>query len=160
MHLIHPSVLKIGLPILAVLIIVMHVLKTKNKYKGGIKAANTYFVKNLDAYKTRKKLYTVLSIVMEVCIVASVVASLVLVSRPAKKETVSNGTKKRDIFLCMDVSYSLFELNYELVENLEAVVDGLDGDRFGICIFNTSSVLYVSMTDDYDFVKSKLEEIK
>ncbi len=160
MHLIHPNVLKIGLPVLAVIIILMHVLKLKIKYKGGIKAANTYFVRNLDTYKTRRKLYTILSIVMEVCIVATAAASLVLVSRPAKKETVSNGTKKRDIFLCMDVSYSLYELNYELVESLEGVVDGLDGDRFGICIYNTSSVLYVPMTDDYDFVKGKLEEIK
>jgi hypothetical protein len=60
----------------------------------------------------------------------------------------------------MDVSYSLYDLNYDLVENLEGVVSGLDGDRFGICIYNTSSVLYVPMTDDYDFINSKLEEIK
>jgi hypothetical protein len=50
----------------------------------------------------------------------------------------------------MDVSYSLYELNAELVDSLEDVVAGLDGDRFGVCIYNTSTVLYVPMTDDYD----------
>ena len=60
----------------------------------------------------------------------------------------------------MDVSYSIYDLNYDLVESLEGVVSGLDGDRFGICIYNTSSVLFVPMTDDYEFINSKLEELK
>jgi len=160
MHLIHPLVLKIGLPVLTVAIIALHVIKRKIKYHGGIKAANTGFVKNLGIYKSRKNLYTFVSIVMELCIITSMVASLVLIARPAKKETVNNGTKKRDIFLCMDVSYSIYELNAGLVDSLQDVVSGLDGDRFGVCIYNTSTVLYVPMTDDYDFVNKKLEEIK
>ncbi len=160
MHLIHPLVLKIGLPILAAAIIALHVIKRKIKYRGGTKAANTSFVKELSIYKSRKHLYTFVSIVMEVCLITSMVASLVLIARPAKKETVNNGTKKRDIFLCMDVSYSIYELNRDLVDSLQDVVAGLDGDRFGVCIYNTSTVLYVPMTDDYDFVNQKLEEIK
>ncbi|MBO4863236.1 MAG: hypothetical protein J5517_02610 [Eubacterium sp.] len=160
MHLIHPNVLRIGLIVLAVLVVLMHILKRTIKYKGGIKAANTHYVKNLPEYQSRKKLYLVTSIVLEACIILSIAMTLVLCARPAKKETVNNGTKKRDIFLCMDVSYSLYDLNYDLVESLEGVVSGLDGDRFGICIYNTSSVLYVPMTDDYDFINTKLEEIK
>lgn len=160
MHLIHPIVLKIGLPLLAVLVVVMHIIRRKIKYKGGIKAANTSFVRELDIYKSKKRFYTITSFILEGCIILSIAASLFLIARPAKKETVNNGTKKRDIFLCMDVYYSIYDLNYNLVENLEGVVSGLDGDRFGICIYNTSSVLYVPMTDDYDFIISKLEEIK
>ena len=160
MFFIHPLVLKIGIPVLVVLLIVAHFIKRKIKYKGGIKAANTSFVKELDIYKKKKRMYTFVSVVMEICIVTSLLSSLVLVSRPALKETVNNGTKKRDIFLCMDVSYSIYDLNYDLVESLQGVVAGLDGDRFGICIFNTSTVLYVPMTDDYDFIYRKLEELK
>ncbi len=160
MHFIHPLVLKIGLPVLAAAIIALHVIKRKNKYRGGTKAANTKFIKELGIYKSRKAMYTIVSIVMEVCLITSMVASLVLIARPSKKETVNNGTKKRDIFLCMDVSYSIYELNEELVDSLQDVVAGLDGDRFGVCIYNTSTVLYVPMTDDYDFVNQKLEDIK
>ena len=39
-------------------------------------------------------------------------------------------------------------------------VSGLDGDRIGISLFNTSSVQYVPMTDDYDFVLRRLEELE
>ena len=56
MHLIHPMMVRIGLPVLAVLIIVAHIIRRKIKYKGGVKAANTYFVKSLDVYKSRKAL--------------------------------------------------------------------------------------------------------
>lgn len=160
MHYIHPMVLKVGLPVLAVLIIVLHLIKKKIKYRGGIKAANTYFVKDLDIYRNRRRWYTFVTIVMEACIITSLVACLVLAARPAKKETVNNGTKKRDIFLCMDVSYSIYELNADLVESLQEVVAGLDGDRFGVSIYNTSTILYVPMTDDYDFINQKLEDLK
>ena len=160
MFFIHTLVLKIGIPVVVVLMVVAHVIRRKIKYKGGTKAANTGFVKNLDIYKKKKRMFKFVSFVMEACIVASLFSSLVLVARPALKETVNNGTKKRDIFLCMDVSYSIYDLNYDLVESLQGVVAGLDGDRFGICIFNTSTVLYVPMTDDYDFINKKLEELK
>ena len=40
--------------------------------------------------------------------------------------------QKRDIMLCLDVSYSLYALNYELADYLEDVVTQLKGDRFGI----------------------------
>lgn len=160
MHYIYPMVLRVGLPLVAVMVVVLHIIKRKIKYHGGTRAANTSFVKGLNIYKNRKKLYFAVSIIMEVCLITSLVASLFLVARPAKRETVNNGTKKRDIFLCMDVSYSLYELNRDLVDSLEDVVAGLDGDRFGICIYNTSTVLYVPMTDDYDFIVQKLEDIK
>ena len=156
----NPKVLKWGLPALAVLIIIFHLIKKKIKYKGGIKAANTSFVKGLSIYKNKRRFYTFVSCALEICIIGTLVSTMFLIARPAKKESVSNGTKKRDIFLCMDVSYSIYALNEDLVENLEDVVRGLDGDRFGISIYNTSTVLYVPMTDDYDFIISKLEELK
>ena len=160
MHLIYPMVVKIGIPVLVVLLVVMHILKRKIKFRDGVKAANTSFVRNLPIYKMKSRMYFACAIIMEVCVITSLVASLFLIARPAKKETVNNGTKKRDIFLCMDVSYSIYELNAELVDSLEEVVAGLDGDRFGVCIYNTSTVLYVPMTDDYDFIIQKLEDIK
>ena len=131
MHFIHPLVLKIGIPVLVAAIIALHVIKRKIKYRGGTKAANTKFIKELGIYKSRKAMYTIVSIVMEVCLITSMVASLVLIARPSKKETVNNGTKKRDIFLCMDVSYSIYELNEELVaeerEDLRFVWEAVKG---------------------------------
>ena len=39
------------------------------------------------------------------------------------------------------------------------MVAGLEGDRFGISIFNTSSVTYVPLTDDYDYVIDRLDAL-
>ena len=156
----YPLLVKIGIPVLAGLVVLLHILRRKIKYKGGLRAANTRFAKALPAYRKSKRLRRLFGFLIEVGVIGSLVCGLFLAARPYRTQTVSAGTKKRDIFLCMDVSYSIYNLNYDLVDSLEDVVAGLDGDRFGISIFNTSTVLYVPMTDDYDFILKKLEEIK
>ena len=39
-------------------------------------------------------------------------------------------------------------------------VSGLNGDRIGISLFNTSSVQYVPMTEDYDFALQRLDALE
>ena len=156
----YPLILKIGIPVLIVAVVLLHVLKQKTKYKGGVRAANTSFVRKLPEYRKYYLTQKVLRAAMEFCIVVAVITTLVLMARPVKTETVSNGTKKRDIYLNLDVSYSICYLNYDLVDSLQDVVKSLDGDRFGITIYNTSTVLYVPMTDDYDFILRKLDDLK
>ncbi len=160
MDLKYPIFLYIGIPVLVAGLVVMHIFGRRRKYKGGRRVANTRFFRGLAEYEGQKQLRRVLAVVLEVCIIGSLISSLILAARPYRTETTSNGVKKRDIFLCLDVSYSICYLNYDLVDSLEEVVAGLKGDRFGILIFNTSSVLYVPMTDDYDFIRQKLEDLK
>ena len=152
--------LSIGIPVLIAGLFAMHFFGRRKKYLGGRRVANTRFLRGLPEYEGKRALQRVLAVVLEVCIVGALIMSLILAARPYRTETTSNGVKKRDIFLCLDVSYSICYLNYDLVDSLEKVVAGLKGDRFGILIFNTSSVLYVPMTDDYDFICQRLEELK
>ena len=156
----YPLVVKIAIPVILVFAIVLHLIRRKRAYKGGVKAANTRFIRENKVFKKRRLIHGILLSVAELALITALIASSVLIARPVKKEVISNGAKKRDIFLCMDVSYSIYQLNYDLVDRLEEVVKNLNGDRFGISIFNTSTVLYVPMTDDYDFILSKLEELK
>lgn len=160
MELMYPLVVEIGLPVTIVLIILFHVIKRKVSFRGGIKAANTKIARSIPEYKKIKGLSVVILYSMEIALISAVVSGLFLAARPSRVDSISEGEKKRDIFLCMDVSYSICNLNYELVDSLESVVANMEGDRFGITIFNTSPVLYVPMTDDYDFVVLKLEELK
>jgi hypothetical protein len=156
----NPWVLSIGLPIVILLVVAINLFVNKLKYKGGIKVANTAKIKDTVIYKTLKKWKVVTTVLVELSLILSLGMTVVLMARPSKVETVKNGIKKRDIFLCMDVSYSLYEMNGELVESIKAIVEGMEGDRFGISIFNTSTVLYVPMTDDYDFIIEKLDVLK
>ncbi|MBR6172282.1 MAG: VWA domain-containing protein [Eubacterium sp.] len=156
----YPIILEIGIPVLVVGLAAMLWFGRKKKYRQGLRAANTSFFRSLPEYAGRRKARLVLIGLMVIAMVGTMVSALILAARPYRTETTSNGVKKRDIFLCLDVSYSICYLNYDLVQSLEEVVAGLSGDRFGITIFNTSSVLYVPMTDDYDFIISRLEELK
>ncbi|MCR5654620.1 MAG: hypothetical protein K6G07_03145 [Lachnospiraceae bacterium] len=156
----HPIFLYVGIPVLLLLFIGLHIWKRKTKYRKGHRVANTGMLKDTPEFRRYFRVRRVTAIVMETVLAVALIMTLVLLARPSKTETVSNGTKKRDIFLCLDVSYSLYETNLALTEKMQEVVKGLDGDRVGITIFNTSSVLYVPMTDDYDFVIQKLEDLE
>ncbi len=162
MDLKYPVVLWAGLILLAAFLAWLHYTRRSlmAKYIGGRRAANTEFARNLPEYKRMELIYRICSAVMEAALIGAAVCALILCARPYRTENTSSGVKKRDIFLCLDVSYSIYELNYDIVDHLEAVVSGLKGDRFGICFFNTTSVLYVPMTDDYDFVIERLEDLK
>ena len=62
--------------------------------------------------------------------------------------------------MCMDISSSMDELNLEMCEQLREVVKKLDGERFGITIFNAKSVLLVPLTNDYEYVLETLDKLE
>ncbi len=161
MELMHKNVLLWGMLGIAVILAIAYFIKRRasENFKGGIKAANTDKIRSSQLYKSLVKRYRILRIVLVVGIVGSIIASLFLIARPYKTEEVMSGVKKRDIIICLDVSYSLYDLNSEMTEYLKGVVKGLEGDRIGVSIFNTSSVTYVPLTDDYDYVVQKLDEL-
>lgn len=145
----------------AAILLFLAAKRRKNRaYRGGIRAAGGDRVRKLPAYRRRVILGMVLRFVRGASLLLAVLCAVVLIARPVRTVTTKNGVKKRDIFLCIDASWSISEQNYELVDRLEDIVRGLDGDRIGVSIFNTSTVLYVPMTDDYDFAVGKLEELK
>ena len=149
--------------ILAFVILVALVLFLKNRqhddFASGIRAANTARIKSSKVYQDLVKKYRIITFCMVASLFAGIVSALFLVARPYKNSDVYTGIKKRDIILCLDVSYSLYDLNSEIIDYYKGVVRGLAGDRIGISIFNTSTVTYVPLTDDYDYVAEKLDEL-
>lgn len=134
--------------------------KKDNKYKNGTKIANTQYLKNTDYYKKKIKEYNIIKKIIIIIFFIAIICSTILIARLAKVETININQYNRDIFLCMDVSDSVNKLNIELVESLKNTIKQLHGERFGISIFNTSSVILVPLTDDYDYVENILDEIK
>lgn len=149
--------------IIIILIIICYFIfskKKNNKYKDGSKIANTQYLKNTDYYKSKIKRYKIIKKFIVIIFCIAITCSTILISRLAKIETINIDQYNRDIFLCMDVSTSVDELNLELVDSLKKTVRELHGERFGISIFNTTSVVLVPLTDDYNYVESVLDEIK
>ncbi len=161
MELMYGIVVIIGIIVLgAALFVLFYVHRKKTEsFSSGIRASNTVGIRQSKLYRSLKTRYRVLTVVMLTGLIGSIIASLFLMARPYKTDDVVSGVKKRDIILCLDVSYSLYDLNSELTDYLKGVVAGLEGDRFGISIFNTSSVTYVPLTDDYDYVLERLDEL-
>lgn len=157
----YKKVVMAGIIILAAALFLMYFFhkRQKGKYEDGIRAANTDRIRKSPLYKKLNIRYRILSAILIAGMVLAIVSSLFLAARPYKTDDIVSGVKKRDIILCLDVSYSLYDLNLELTDYLKGVVAGLEGDRFGISIFNTSSVTYVPLTDDYDYIVDRLDEL-
>lgn len=162
MDLKNPLFLYIGIPALIAFLIVLFlsVRKKKKAFEGGKKAANTEFIKSQKEFKKKKTQLVILETLFFGSLAVMITCGLILAARPYKTHSEGGSVKKRDIFLSMDVSYSLYELNSDVIEALKNVVNGMNGERFGVIIFNTSAVTYVPMTDDYDFVVQRLDELK
>ena len=162
MRLMHPLMLKILLPAVVLFTALLWYLRRKGKraYKGGTRIGNASIVRNLPEFKQLSFTRALLLFLAVASLVGASGAALFLAARPYRTQRIGQGVKKRDIFLCLDVSYSLYDLNYEVVDYLQEIVDGLEGDRIGISIFNTSSVIYVPMTDDYEFIRMMLDDLK
>jgi hypothetical protein len=161
MELMYGKVVLFGIIILAVFTIALFYTKKRaaGKFVTGIRAANTKRIRESLVYKKLESKYRTLRVILIVGIIGSIVSSLFLIARPYRTDDVYSGVKKRDIILCLDVSYSLYDLNYEITDYLKEVVKGLEGDRIGINIFNTSTVTYVPLTDDYEYCLQKLDEL-
>lgn len=147
------------------LIIIGYLLLVKNKNnntekKSKSKIANTYLIKNTDYYKSILRKYKLYKYILLSSFIVAILSGTLLISRLSKVEVNKTNEYKRDIILCMDVSASVDELNLELVKNLKETVKSLKGERFGISIFNTSSVIISPLTEDYEFILERLDEIE
>lgn len=158
MALVNPWVLYIGVPVVIILCLLR--FKKKEKYQDGKKVANTSLVEETDYFKKLYREYKVLSGLAMLSLLVAIILGWVLLSRPAKIESVSPEIHNRDIFLCMDISDSMDELNLDMCDELKQVVEELNGERFGITIFNGQSVLLVPLTNDYQYVMETLDSLK
>ncbi len=161
MELKYPIALYICAGIAAAFVIATFVtLRLKRKYKGGKKAYLPDYLKNDSSFKTRIVWHTILKYVMIVLIIASILLSGFLMARPYKTESKQLANYNRDIILCMDISTTCDHLNAELIDKLEDVVRELNGERFGIVIFNSSPVLLCPLTNDYNYIIQVLDKVK
>ena len=153
-------VLYAGLAIaLFMLVFVFVKYKKTKKYAGGKKIAG-HICQEDDAYfRKRKILYKTGLTATLICCVLVVVSAFLLMAKPYTSRRMQDEKYCRDIILCIDISTSVDYLNENLLDKLKKTVDELQGERFGIVIFNTSPVLLTPLTDDYEYVKDQLDLI-
>ena len=160
MALVFPWVWYIGAPIIIILGLFLFKKKSTSTYQNGKRVANTSLIEEMDYYKKLYREYKILTGAAMFALLVAIAIGWVLLSRPAKVDTVSPELRNRDIFLCMDISDSVDELNLNMCDELKKVVEELNGERFGITIFNGQSVLLVPLTTDYQYILDTLDSLK
>ena len=148
----------IGIAVLLLVIFVKR--KKKDNYNGGKKVFGMSYIENEPYFKKKMFTYRMLCTLLIISCIVSMAACFLLMARPYKEVVNEKEAYSRDIILCLDISYSVDELNLELVENLKDTVKNLKGERFGIVIFNSSAVLLSPLTDDYDYIIDTLDLLK
>lgn len=153
-------VLYAGLAIaLFMLVFVFVKYKKTKKYAGGKKIAGLISQEDEAYFRKRKILYKTGLTATLICCVLVVVSAFLLMAKPYTSRRMQDEKYCRDIILCIDISTSVDYLNENLLDKLKKTVDELQGERFGIVIFNTSPVLLTPLTDDYEYVKDQLDLI-
>ena len=158
MELRNKFIIYIGIVVLLLVIFVKR--KHKEKYNGGKKVFGMSYIETEPYFKKKMRTYRMLCTLLIVSCIVSMASCFLLMARPYKKVVNEKEAYKRDIILCLDISYSVDELNLELVDNLKDTVNNLKGERFGIVIFNASAVLLSPLTDDYDYIIDTLDQLK
>ena len=133
--------------------------RRRRKFRGGTKAIEAEYMKEIPHFRRRLRVYKVLKFILTVSIVANLLISGFLMAVPYKTEVTEVKHMNRDIILCMDISTTVDHLNFELVDKLKEMVENLNGERFGIVIFNTSPLYLCPLTTDYEQVLDELDII-
>ncbi len=158
MEMTYPWCFYIGIAVAAFIFI--FTLRNSRKYKGGKRAANTGFAKEIPHYKRLLFEYEFLKIVTTIALIASILFASFLMTKPVEVRSTTVEEHHRDIFISFDISTSLDGVNLELCEELKNFVSTLKGERFGFSIFNARSVVIVPLTTDYDYVISMIDQLE
>ena len=156
----NPGALMIGGILAAAVCLIAFIMRKKPDVSKSLRAANTRRLKEHPLYKRKMLEARIFRILTVAGMIIALVAAVFLTSRPYRSERVQDTVSRRDIFLCVDDSSSNYSGVKELVQEFREIVAGLDGDRIGISLFNTSSVQYVPMTDDYEFALRRLDALE
>lgn len=82
---------------------------------------------------------------------------LTAAARPVTESTSIPEKLNRDIMLCLDVSGSMLDTDEAIVSVFAKLVGNFKGERIGLTIFDSSSVMVFPLTDDYEFVAEELK---
>lgn len=95
-----------------------------------------------------------------VAIVSALIAAgalLIAGARPVSSSVQEPVLSNRDIMLCLDISGSMMSTDQHLVTSFEQLAKSFKGERIGLSVFDSSSVMVFPLTDDYTFVEEQLK---
>jgi Ca-activated chloride channel homolog len=145
---------------LAVLLVVLLVRWSRRPRSSSaeLPVARTARLRSLPRYRVLARHELIVAAVCTAGALLVVAGSILLAARPSRLEWAQPDRNGRDIQLCLDVSASMDRWNRQVVESFQNIVSELSGERLGLTIFSGAAAAVFPLTDDYEFVRAKLEE--
>ncbi|WP_183092249.1 hypothetical protein [Nocardioides stalactiti] len=125
---------------------------------GASYVAHAARLRSLPRYRALVQQRRVLGGLGSVAALVACAGGIVLGGRVQETQTMDRDESARDIMLCLDASGSTAPWNVEVIEELRDIVQGLQGERIGLTVWNNAALTKFPLTDDYAFVLDRLAE--
>lgn len=156
---IFPTITIVIIVIVAFLRFRKHLLRRSKKEKVAL-ISHTNYIRNLPEYKAAKQRYNTLLCLLAAFFVVATGAISVTASRPIQVTESKTDLENRDIMLCLDVSGSMSSNLNDLLSYFSELVSKMDGQRFGITIFDGIYVTLSPLSTDYESINEILADLR
>jgi hypothetical protein len=133
-----------------------HYKKRAAKLTKEVPLAHTEILKQLPSFDSVRAKYRLWRIALFTMATLTIVSLMLVSLRPMDTSIVEPQQKNRDIMLCLDVSGSMWGVDYDIFTKFIDLVDNFDGQRIGLIVFDSSAAVVFPLTDDYELVKEYL----
>lgn len=131
--------------------------KHKADQKKAVPIAHSDRMTQLPEYEAMVKRYRLLLRLAVGGLAVGLLTAVVLSARPATMTFITPAEKSRDIMLCLDVSGSVLRADARLVNRFKVLVKEFSGQRFGLTVFNSSPIIMIPLSSDYEYISEQLE---
>lgn len=125
--------------------------------RSPVLVANSQYMDRIPSFVRAQRTARVVRVLQVGIAVFAVIAASLLSGRIASERIETPEFSSRDIVLCLDVSGSMYEYDTEILSTFAEMVDGFEGERVALSIFNSTSRTVFPLTNDYDLIKRELE---
>lgn len=152
-----PWLIVVAVVVLLAVAVVGYVTRTGPRTPAGVRwVANASYLTQLASFRSRLARYRVGLAAVAVVALTGGVAAGVLLARPVDRQVLNSELATRDIVLCLDVSGSMVEYDAEIIDQFLTLVEGFDGERIALSIWNQTSRTVFPLTDDYGLIAEEL----
>lgn len=120
--------------------------------------AHSHRLRSLPQYQAALKRYELLLRAVTILMTLALLIGILVSLRPARVSLVTPASQSRDVMLCLDVSGSLLRTDTKIINRFTALVNGHDGQRVGLTVFNSSSIVLLPLSDDYELINAQLKK--
>lgn len=125
---------------------------------GASYVAHAARLRSLPRYRALVQRRQLLGAFGSLAALVAVAGGIVLGGRVQETQMMDRDVTARDIILCLDASGSTAPWNVDVVQEFRNIVEGLQGERIGLTVWNNAAITKFPLTDDYGFVLDRLDE--